>query len=250
MESYPRYLTGGFEPYDPIGLTARTEAAVCRGLMRKYTRFTCAGVYGGISTGYTVGCNLRCAFCWVGWSRDFPERSGRYYGPRQVLDKLVRNAGKRGVRRLRISGGEPALGREHLLGVLDLADAAGYEFILETNGILFGADPGYVRALRKYVNVHVRLCIKAGTAAGFEARTGARGEFWELPYRGVTNLMEAGVSFHVACMSDPRLMPAAERESMLRTLEGTGCGCCLEEEICEPYSTSVARMEHAGFDIF
>ncbi|MBM4467335.1 MAG: hypothetical protein FJ014_17575 [Chloroflexi bacterium] len=56
--TYPGYLHQGFEPFDPIALARLTEAKVGRGLSRKYTDFYCVGVYGGISTGYTIGCCL------------------------------------------------------------------------------------------------------------------------------------------------------------------------------------------------
>jgi len=80
-------------------------------------------VYGGISTGYTVGCCLRCVFCWVDFSRDFPEKYGQLYAPEEVFEQLVKNARKRGISKLRISGGEPTLGKEHLLALLELVEA-------------------------------------------------------------------------------------------------------------------------------
>ncbi|MCP8312999.1 MAG: hypothetical protein H3Z53_01315, partial [archaeon] len=85
MESYPRYVTKEFKPFDPFELAKRTEMIVCRkgpmGEERKYTSFYATGVYGGIATGYACGCCLRCVFCWVDWSRDFPERFGNFYSP-------------------------------------------------------------------------------------------------------------------------------------------------------------------------
>jgi uncharacterized Fe-S cluster-containing radical SAM superfamily protein len=76
VNAYPRYLEEGSQPYDPLALIRLTEEIVCRGEARKYTAFYCTGVYGGIATGYTVGCCLRCIFCWVDASRDFPETNG------------------------------------------------------------------------------------------------------------------------------------------------------------------------------
>ncbi|MBE0525688.1 MAG: hypothetical protein IH631_02015, partial [Candidatus Thorarchaeota archaeon] len=67
-------------PVDPIALTEETRKFVCKtsdGVpLRKYTRFYAVGVYGGIATAYSVGCNYRCTFCWVDWSRDWPEKYG------------------------------------------------------------------------------------------------------------------------------------------------------------------------------
>jgi uncharacterized Fe-S cluster-containing radical SAM superfamily protein len=108
---YPGYLGEGFEPFDPIELAKLTEAKVCRGSSRKYTDFYCVGVYGGISTGYTIGCCLRCIFCWVGFSRDFPDKYGQFHSPEEVAHRLIVNARRKRLSKLRISGGEPMLCR-------------------------------------------------------------------------------------------------------------------------------------------
>lgn len=249
-EEYPRHVTPTHQPFDPLDLASRTEAIVCRNSMRKYTDFYCTGVYGGISTGYTVGCCLRCIFCWVDFSRDFPERSGRFHSPEKAFERLLKNAEKEGVRKMRISGGEPTLCREHLLRLLDLIDGTGYLFILETNGIPFGADEGYVKSLARYGNIHVRVSLKAGTPEGFQRRTGARGDFYELPYSAISSLMREKIPFHVAAMSDPRLMPHEEKKAMLKKLDEIGYKDSLEEEVCDPYPHTIFRLKEAGVNIF
>jgi hypothetical protein len=62
--------------------------------------------------------------------------------------------------------------------------------------------------------------------------------------------MRAGVSFHVAAMTDPRLMPRDERQNLLHRLRETGYTDWVEEEACDPYRTSQVRLKEAGFDIF
>ncbi len=238
------------KPYDPLELARQTEAIVCQNDARKYTKIYCVGVYGGISTGFAVGCCLRCAFCWVGWSRDYPEKYGTFYTPVQLVDRMVQNAKKKRIRKLRISGGEPTLCKQHLLGVLDLVEQTDFHFILETNGIPFGADKEYVMALKKYKKVHTRVSLKAGTGEGFQRRTGAKAESFELAYTAIKYLMEAGVSFHVAAMTDPALMPPQERDVMIQRLTAMGYADYFEEEICDPYPTSIARLKEAGFHVF
>jgi len=83
--SYPAYLRQGFKPFDPIELAKLTEAKVSQGFSRRYTDFYCVGAYGDISTAYTVGCCLRCIFCWVDFSRDFPDKYGDLYSQGGVL---------------------------------------------------------------------------------------------------------------------------------------------------------------------
>jgi len=247
---YPKYVKPGDKPFDPVKLAAWTEDIACKESTRRYTDFYCTGVYGGISTGYAVGCCLRCIFCWVDFSRDYPERFGRFCSPEAALEQLFRNAKNKKVKKMRISGGEPTLGRGHLLGLLDLIEGMDYLFILETNGILLGADEGYVQRLIKYKNVHVRVSLKAGTPEGFERRTGAKGDFYELPYQAIRYLMKEKLSFHVAAMSDPRLMPYQEREGMLKKLKEMGYQDFLEEEVCDPYHHTIYRLREAGLKIF
>jgi uncharacterized Fe-S cluster-containing radical SAM superfamily protein len=250
VDDYPRYLEAGFQPYDPLELMRQTGEVACQGEARKYTAFYSTGVYGGIATGYSVGCCLRCVFCWVDFSRDFPETHGEFYTPQAVAGRLLGLARRKRVSRLRISGGEPALCRRHLLAVLERVEPTGYGFILETNGIRIAADEEYAAGLARYACAHIRVSLKAGTAAGFEARTGARGEFWELPFVAVERLLATGADFHVAAMTDPRLMPEAERAALLARLRRTGYTGWLEEEQCDAYPSTVKRLRAAGWDLF
>jgi hypothetical protein len=56
---------------------------------------------------------------------------------------------------------------------------------------------------------------------------------WELPFLAIEQLLAAGADFHVAAMSDPRLMPPAERG--LRRAGYTGW---VEEEFCDAYKAA------------
>ena len=85
---YPRYLKLGFTPFDPVELARRTEEIICDGNRRKYTKFVSQRFYGGIATGYTCGCCLRCIFCWAGWGRDFPETYGFFASPKEAFERL------------------------------------------------------------------------------------------------------------------------------------------------------------------
>ena len=249
-DDYPRYVTSESKPFDPVDLIHRTEKLVCRGDQRKYTEFYATGVYGGIATGYTVGCCLRCIFCWVDPSRDFPEQFGRFYSPEEAFSQISEAAHNFGVNKLRISGAEPTLGKEHLLGLLDLIEASQFElFILETNGIYFGLDKDYAKAVAKFTKPHIRVGLKAGTPEGFQERTGADKKFFELPFIGIENLLDAGATFHVASMSaDPRFMDQVERKSLIHKLYDLEPGLArhLEEEVVDPYKTTLERLRFAG----
>ncbi|MFQ6034561.1 MAG: radical SAM protein [Sedimentisphaerales bacterium] len=252
-QDYQRQLSPGFTPFDPLELAKRTEQIVCHGDHRKYTKFYCTGVYGGIATGYTCGCCLRCIFCWVDWSRDFPEKYGLFHSPVEAFRKLSRVARKARVNKLRISGAEPTLGKSHLLGLLEKVESSPFRlFILETNGILIGADPDYARQIARFKKVHTRISLKAGTPEAFTRKTGAKPESFELPFRAIVNLMEAGASFHVAAMSaDTRIVTQLERQGLLERLASIDPALVrnLEEEVVEPYHCTLERLQHAGVEL-
>lgn len=171
---------------------------------RKYTDFYSVPAYRGIATGYAVGCCLRCLYCWSDWSRDFPEKFGRFYSPREAATRLI-DVAKRGiaysdywrrripkVNKLGLSGCEPTLGKD-LLSALEHLEGSGYPFYLETNGILLGADRDYVKRLAQFSKfIYVRVSFKAATPEGFTRRTGAMGEYHELPFKALRYLLDEG----------------------------------------------------------
>jgi uncharacterized Fe-S cluster-containing radical SAM superfamily protein len=253
LKDYPRFITPASVPFDPVELLKRTEELVVKNDARKYTSFYATGVYGGIATGYTVGCCLRCIFCWVDWSRDFPEEYGEFYTSQEAFSNILAAAHKFRVNKARISGAEPTLGKTHLINLLALIEGSELKlFILETNGIFFGIDKDYVKAISKFDKPHVRVGLKAGTPEGFLARTGASEGSFELPFDGIRNLLDAGVSFHVASMSaDIRFMAKEERKELIKKLYSIEPGLVknLEEEVVDPYNTTLERLKHAGKNV-
>lgn len=263
MGTYQRILTHDFIPFDPLALAKETEEKITRmgpdGLERKYTGIYSAPVYGGIATGYAVGCCLRCVYCWSNWSRDFPERFGKFYSPKQVSKALI-NAAEGGitspgwerfsdinVNKLRISGCEPTLAKEHLLPTLEYVTKSTYPlFILETNGILLGSDKNYVKRLARFSEkLYVRVSLKAATSEGFTQRTGSIGTFYELPFRALKYLMGEGIYCRAAAMTDPKVMPGEEREILLNKLSQIDreLATDLEEEQMDAYETTMSRLK-------
>ncbi len=266
MEEYLRYLTRGFVPFDPLELARQTEKIVTRqgeeGLERKYVDFYSVPVYRGIATGYAVGCCLRCVYCWTNRSRDFPEKLGNFYSPKEAAQRLCK-AAEEGityspywsflkVNKLRVSGCEPTLGKEHLLSLLEYIEPTKYSlFILETNGILFGTDLDYVKKVANFSKIYVRVSLKAATPEGFTQRTGAKGEYYELPFKALEYLLDEGVYARAAAMTDPRIMPQEERQLLKQKLAEIDPLLTknLEEETLDPYDTTKERLKAAGFKI-
>lgn len=193
--------------YDALARHRAIESLVARdssrGQLRKYYRFRADRWYGGIATGDVVGCGLLCKFCWV--SDDFLERpdgSGQFLASQEAAQKVLRVAESRGLAQMRLSGGEPTIGRRHLLNVLaDIEKARRFRFILETNGILLGADPSYCTDLAAFRCLHVRISLKGSCENDFARLTGARCDGFKFQVDALRNLRDAGVSCHPAVMS-------------------------------------------------
>jgi uncharacterized Fe-S cluster-containing radical SAM superfamily protein len=187
--------------YDPIELGVKIEKLVVINNKRKYYRFRPARWYGGIVTGDVLGCNLFCAFCWFSdIGREKPEKVGIFHSPEQAFSALTSIAMKKGYTQVRLSGGEPTIGRAHLFGLLKLIDKTKYSFILETNGILIGHDKNYAQELEKFKNLHVRVSFKGANKEEFSYLTDAKHEFFNLQLKALENLLNANVSCHPSVM--------------------------------------------------
>jgi len=262
---YQRFLTPNFKPFDPLRLAEETERIVTRmgpeGLERKYTDFYSVPVYGGIATGYAVGCCLRCIYCWSNWSRDFPEKFGEFYSPKNSAKNIFK-AAEEGItystywrkliskiNKLRLSGCEPTIGKAHLLSLLNIIEESKYSlFILETNGLLIGADKNYAKQLAEFKNkLYVRVSFKAATPEGFTQRTGAIGEYYELPFKALNYLLNEGIYARAAAMTDPKIMSKNERKILIERLEEIDPKAnykeTLEEEVIDAYDTTVKRLK-------
>jgi len=242
--------------FDPIQLAKKTEKKVIRGNEKKYNGFRLEHYYGQIATARGCGCNLRCVFCWINPSRDFPENYGIFYSPEEVYEKTKKiSSSKFGewamTTYVRISGGEPTLGQAHLLGLIELCAKSKKEFLLETNGILLGDDESYVRELSKFKKYFwVRLSLKAGTPEAFEKKTGAKSDFFELPFVALKLLEKYKINYRIASMSkNPEIMPYYERYSLFKKLIEAGAGhklLLLEEEKIDLFDSAKKRLAKLG----
>jgi uncharacterized Fe-S cluster-containing radical SAM superfamily protein len=193
--------------YDALARHRAIESIVTRdtaqGQLRKYYRFRADRWYGGIATADVVGCGMLCKFCWVSESiLERPDSSGQFIAPAVATQKLLRVAIGRRLVQMRLSGGEPTIGRSHLLSVLTEIEAQQrFRFILETNGILLGADPTYCTELAAFRRLHVRVSLKGSCEDEFENLTGANGKGYGQQLEALRNLRDAGVSCHPAVMS-------------------------------------------------
>lgn len=223
--------------YDPIELSKKTENIVVNRNLKKYYRFRPTGFYGGIATADTVGCNLRCKFCWSGNSVWNSKNTGKFYSSEQVANQLQVIAQQKGYEQLRVSGGEPTIGKEHFINLLKNINN-NYLFILETNGILLGFDKTYVDELSAFKNLHVRVCLKGIDLQEFCMLTGAKFGF-EYQIRALENLRDKKMSFNIAIVTVKK-----DKKQFLDKLSEMGLGkIMIEDEEITLYPLVKKRLE-------
>ncbi len=255
--SIPRAVTPFSPKFDPLKLSKLIENIVCkniRGIIaRKYLRIRCARFYQNCITIDVVGCNLRCIFCWAPPSRDYPEHYGKFKYPQTILHEVEAFARKTGIKRVRLSGGEPTIGWSHLINLLSLLEESKFieQIILETNGIIIGSNPSYAKELSKFSKLIVRVSIKAGYPEKFSERTGAVIKAFQLPYNAVEYLLNEGIYVYVALMTDPRIVSLDERRRMFEILSSINRELPreVEEECIELYPMARRRLQIAGIKL-
>jgi uncharacterized Fe-S cluster-containing radical SAM superfamily protein len=224
--------------YDPVERHGRIENLVIRkkvgGDLKKYYRFRQDHWYGGIITADCAGCGLTCKFCWVRNESLLEGRGkGDFFAPDQVAEKILKLTKEKKIHQVRISGGEPTIGWDHLLKLLNALQNKRLRFILETNGILIGEHENYARDLAPYPFLHVRVSLKGCSEEEFSRLTGADSKGFRLQLAALANLLKAGVSTHPAVMIsysgreaidrlyhniwkiDPRMQSEVEREEVI-----------------------------------
>ncbi|MCI4436719.1 MAG: radical SAM protein [Ignisphaera sp.] len=215
---------------------------------RMYYRFRASRFYRGSATADTVGCNLRCLYCWS-W-RFNSKLEGVFYSPKDVASKLVAIAEDKGYKVVRISGGEPTIAFTHLIQVLEhlqeyLRNKKSL-FVLETNGILIGYRRDYAELLSRFSNIAVRISIKGCSEEEFEKITGADKVFFSFQLQALKNLLDHNIKvWPVATISFCSAKSLASLlERLARIDENLVSG--LEYEYFKAYPASVKRLCKAG----
>ena len=225
--------------YDPIALSSKTEKIVVKNNLKKYYRFRPTGFYGGIATADTVGCNLRCKFCWSSNSVWNAKNAGEFYSSEEVADTLQSIADKKNYNQLRVSGGEPTIGKKHLIDLLKNIKNK-YLFILETNGLLLGYDKKYIEDLSVFENLHVRVCLKGADSEEFSLFTGAEKGF-EYQIKALQYLRDKQMSFNIAIVSKNKMK---KQHFFQRVLEMDLGKIMIEDEEIKLYPLVRKRLQN------
>jgi len=190
------------EGFDPLILNEKTEKIVVDGNKRKYVQLgRSLRFYGGTTSATEVGCNLRCKFCFSDQPVWNPKNTGKFYSPQEVFDGLAKNARRYGHKLISASASEGTIGLQHLYELPDLVEQSEFIYILETNGMNIGANPEIATHLAKYKRLHVRVSIKGCSPEEFHTLSGAMRDAYELPFKALRHLIDAGVSCNACVMA-------------------------------------------------
>ena len=239
--------TKAMKGYDPIKLTQKMESIVVDGNKRKYAKLSRPlRFYGGTTSAVEVGCNLRCKFCFSDKPVFRPQSIGKFYTPQEVFNALSKSARKHGHKLISASASEGTLGRKHLFELLDLVDQSEFVYILETNGMTIGNDASFAEQLAAFKNLHVRVSIKGTSQQEYHQLTDALPESYELPFKALKHLIDAGVSCNACVMisfSDNAGIQAVEKK-LFETHPGLLKS--LEKEHITPFPKVAKRLSKNG----
>jgi len=179
-----------------------------------------------------------------------PGEIGKFYSSDKVTHGLVTLAKKRGLEQLRVSGGEPTIGKPHLLQLLERLEGKGYSFILETNGIPIAYDESYAEELSEYDFVHVRVSLKGCNEKEFSMLTGAKPEGFKLQLKSLEKLVKANVSCHPSIMAS--FSPRENLDALIKMLGRISPELAREVEIEELilYPHVIDRIQKHGLKYY
>lgn len=133
------------------------------------------------------------------------------------------------------------MGRDHLIEVLRALDPS-LLFVLETNGILLGADRSYVQELSSFSRLHVRVSLKGCTPDEFSRLTGAHPGGYALQLQALRYLRDSQMRFNIAVVTSSQ-----DASSLFHRLADMGLGSVmLEEETVKLYPPVRKRLRERG----
>ncbi len=125
----------------------------------------------------------------------------------------------------------------------------GLDFILERNGLLLGYGPGFVQKLSQFERLGVRVALKGFDEGSFEHVSGSKKKFFELPIKGLGDMIRSGINAWPAVMYE--VFGPEGIGKISQTLKGHKIRAEeLEIEYLEPYSFVLENLERRSISLY
>lgn len=200
-----------------------------------------------------LGCNLRCGYCWVPDEKKIgvmclPELYP-YQTPDETYALLKEIATSYGVKRVRVSGCEPLINPKHLLSVIRMSMSGGYDYVLDTNGLLLTED--FLAAIKPFrERIYIYMGLKGSTPQLFQKTTTADAKFWYNQIEALRLVVKHGFTLGINVMAN--FTPPDTLEYLFNTLCRVSpiLPACVDMKYCTFFVHNTERIKQYGLPKF
>lgn len=196
-----------------------------------------------------LGCNLRCAFCWVPDEKKIGVRClpvlYRYQTPEDTYEIIRDMAHADNLKRVRVSGCEPLINPKHLLRVIRMAVSDGYDYVLDTNALLLTED--FLASIKPYRNkIYIYMGLKGSNPQLFQKITTAESRFWYRQLEALRLIVKHGFTLGVNIMAN--FTPADTLQTLFRELYQISpiLPMCVDMKKCTFFVHNTERIKRYG----
>ena len=105
------------------------------------------------------------------------------------------------LKRVRVSGCEPLINTKHLLRVIRMAMSDGYDYVLDTNGLLLTDD--FLASIKPFKRkIYIYMGLKGSTPELFQKITTAEAKFWYKQLEALRLIVKHGFTLGVNLMAN------------------------------------------------
>jgi uncharacterized Fe-S cluster-containing radical SAM superfamily protein len=196
-----------------------------------------------------LGCNLRCAYCWVVDDKKvgvccLPELYP-FQTPEETYAILKGLAASNNVKRMRVSGCEPLLNPAHLLSVIRMAVSDGYDYVLDTNGLLL--DETFLTSIAPFRDkIYIYFGLKGSNAKIFRKLTTADSKYWYNQIETLRLVVKYGFTLGINIMAN--FTPLDTLPSLFKILHKVSpiLPACVDMKKCEFFVHVSNRVKDYG----
>jgi len=201
-----------------------------------------------------LGCNLRCAYCWVVDEKKiglpgcqpqiFPFQS-----PDETYALLKNLAEIHRLNRIRVSGCEPLINETHLLRVIRHAISDNYDYVLDTNALLLTED--FLSSIKPYKHkIYIYVGLKGSTPQLFQDITTANSPFWYKQLEALRLIVKHGFTLGINLIAN--LTPPETIIPLFNELYKISpvLPMCVDMKQCTFFIHNTERIKHYGLKLY